>query len=116
MGILWVFESKRTTTAFWMTFLLPYFGGFLYAGWWAIVLVPAALIGGLFLVLISLVLASIAAAATCGEGYFLHYSCTRNEDLSVVVGSGVFAIGIIGSLVIFGVIAAGLVSDQLDSD
>ena len=35
MGIGWVFENPRTKRAFRMTFLLPFFGGFLYSRRWA---------------------------------------------------------------------------------
>jgi len=31
MGIRWVFERERTKTAFWLTVLPPFFGGFLYS-------------------------------------------------------------------------------------
>ena len=127
MGIRWVFESERTKKAFWLTFILPFFGGFLYTRQWT------AAFGMLFAVpfvgLLSLAVAFFAVETVfprvsrdCDGGGGFGLGCWGQPPLTAAELShnqlvdfaswGLWGLFVIGWLVLFGIQEARRVREK----
>ena len=115
MGIRWVFESPETRIAFWWTFVLPFFGGFLRTGEGALALLMMPV--GLFLAGISFVAAYSATdavftrhSADCGWlgfcGRRLSQAELAHNQLVDWATFGLWVLFVIGWLVLVGIQAA----------
>ena len=119
MGIRWIFESPETKSAFWWTFVLPFFGGFLRTGEGALALLMMPV--GLFLIIISRVAASSLVETVfpqvslgCSPGYSgigcwgqsLTAAELSHNQLVNFATVGLWVPFVIGLLVVVGILAA----------
>ncbi len=125
MGIGWVFENPRTKRAFWMTFLLPFFGGFLYSRRWAAAF--GMLLAIPFLLLLSALVAFFAVDSVfplvsrdCWGGDFLECwgtppltaaELSHNQLVDLAI-RGLWGLFVISWLVFFGLCAARQVREK----
>ncbi len=127
MGIRGIFENPRTKKAFWSTFLLPFFGGFLYARRWGaafgmLLAVPFLVLstGWIAAEIVNALFPSISLGCD-----FFGWSCgadpltaaeLRHNELVALAMLGVWGLLVIGTLIWFGVLAAEYERDRSDSD